>query len=333
MYPRVIGGTHMKKYTERSLLDFQKEFSDEEACVKHLREIRWPEGFQCPRCGHRDAWFVRTRNILDCKSCRAKISLTAGTIFHKTRTPLLKWYWLIYHMAMDKVGVSIAEMQRVLKLADYKTAWLMAHKIRKAMADRDAGYSLAGLVEMDDSFFGPKGHKTGRGSERKTTVLCAVSLYRNRKGEEKPGFAHMQVVENASANTIEIFLERLGYGATTEESKHLLEAIRTDGWRSYGKAIKGTNVSHYKVVLRDPKAAGRLLPWVHRVISNAKAVIRGAHRGVSEKHLQSYLSEVCYRFNRRFWERELFDRLIKACVSTETITYSQLAKIEKAVMN
>jgi hypothetical protein len=334
MYPRVIGGTHMAKgYTERSLLDFQNEFSDEEACVQHLRKIRWPEGFECPRCGHRDAWFVSTRNILDCKSCRAKVSLTAGTIFHKTRTPLLKWYWLIYHMAMDKVGVSIAEMQRVLQITDYKTAWLMAHKIRKAMADRDAGYSLAGLVEMDDSFFGPKGHKTGRGSERKATVLCAVSLYRNRKGEEKPGFAHMQVVENASASTIEDFLERLGYGPTTEESKHLLEAIRTDGWRSYGKAIKGTNVSHYKVVLRDPKAAGRLLPWVHRVISNAKAVIRGAHRGVSEKHLQSYLSEVCYRFNRRFWERELFDRLIKACVSTETITYSQLAKTQKPIMN
>jgi hypothetical protein len=315
-----------KRYKERSLLDFQKEFSNEEACVQHLREIRWPAGFRCPRCGHSAAWFISTRNILDCKLCRAKISLTAGTIFHKTRTPLVKWYWLIYHMAMDKVGVSISEMQRVLQITDYKTAWLMAHKIRKAMADRDAGYSLAGLIEMDDSFFGPKGHKTGRGSERKATVLCAVSLYRDRQGEERPGFAHMQVVDNASASTIENFLERLGYGSTTEESQHLLDAIRTDGWRSYGRAIKGTSLSHYKVVLRDPKAAGRLLPWVHRVISNAKAVIRGAHRGVSEKHLQSYLSEVCYRFNRRFWERELFDRLIKACVSTETVTYSHLVK-------
>lgn len=334
MYPLIRGGTAMtKRYRERSLLDFQKEFSTEEACSQHLRNIRWPDGFICPRCGYGEAWFVRTRNILDCKSCRAKISLTAGTIFHKTRTPLVKWYWLIYHMAMDKVGVSIAEMQRVLQITDYKTAWLMAHKIRKAMADRDAGYSLAGLVEMDDSFFGPKGHKTGRGSERKATVLCAVSLYRNRYGEEKPGFAHMQVVDNASASTIESFLERLGYGPRTEESKHLLEAIRTDGWRSYGKAIKGTNVSHYKVVLRDPKSAGRLLPWVHRVISNAKAVIRGPHRGVSEKHLQSYLSEVCYRFNRRFWEGELFDRLITACVSSETITYSQLVKDENSIMN
>lgn len=334
MYPRDAGGTPMtRRYQERSLLDFQKEFSTEVACAEHLRGLRWPEGFRCPRCGHGEAWFIKTRNVLDCKSCRTKTSLTAGTIFHKTRTSLVKWYWLIYHMAMDKVGVSIAEMQRVLEIADYKTAWLMAHKVRKAMADRDAGYSLAGLIEMDDTFFGPKGHKTGRGSERKATVLCAVSLYRDRHGEERPGFAHMQVVDKASATHIENFLERLGYGPATTESQNLLEAIRTDGWRSYGKAIGGTNLAHYKVVLRDLKAAGKLLPWVHRVISNSKAVIRGAHRGVSEKHLQSYLSEICYRFNRRFWERELFDRLIKACVSTEAMTYSQLVKNENLVMS
>jgi hypothetical protein len=102
-------------------------------------------------------------------------------------------------------------MQRVLEIRDYKTAWLMAHKVRKAMADRDAGYILAGLVEMDDSFFGPKGRRRGRGSERKSTVLCAVSLYRDLRGEEKPIFAHMQVVDNASASTIQGFLERLGY--------------------------------------------------------------------------------------------------------------------------
>lgn len=313
-----------RKYRNRSLLEFQNEFSTEEACSQHLMKMRWPDGFRCPICGHSEAWSIRTRNILDCKECRAKVSLTAGTIFHKTRTPLLKWYWLIYHMAMNKVGVSIAEMQRILEIKDYKTAWLMAHKVRKAMADRDARYSLAGLIELDDSFFGPTGSKRGRGSERKSTVLCAVSLYRDRQGKERAGFAHMRVVDNASAKSIGDFLERVGCGVATEEGKQLLEAIRSDGWRSYGRAATDKDLDHFKVVLRDPKAAGKLLPWVHRVISNVKAVIRGAHRGVSEKHLQSYLSEACYRFNRRFWERELFDRLVQACVSTKTITYSQL---------
>lgn len=314
------------RYRERSLLEFQKTFGTEEACIQHLREMKWPNGFACPRCGHSETWFIQTRDIFDCKGCRAKVSLTAGTIFHKTRTPLVKWYWLIYHMAMNKVGVSIAEMQRVLDIKDYKTAWLMAHKVRKAMADRDARYSLAGLVEMDDSFFGPSGMTRGRGSERKKTVLCAVSLYRDRKGKERPGFAHMRVVDNASAKSVEDFLQRLGCGSASEEGRQLLEAIRSDGWRSYGKVAKERDLKYCKVVLRDPKAAGKLLPWVHRVISNAKAVIRGAHRGISEKHLDAYLSEICYRFNRRYWERELFDRLLKACVSTDTITYPELTK-------
>lgn len=320
-----------KKYKERSLIEFQKEFPDNEACAKHLVEQRWPNGFVCPRCGHNEAWYLSKRQLFDCKRCRFQTTVTAGTIFHGTHTPLVNWYWVLYHMAMDKVGVSVAEMQRLLDIKQYRTAWLMAHKIRKAMADRDARYSLAGLVEMDDSFFGPKGTKRGRGSERKSTVLCTVSLYRDHQGEEHPGFAHMQVVENASADTIESFLERLGCGSTTKEGYDLLKAIRTDGWRSYGRAAKDSDTSHYKVILRDPKAAGKLLPWVHRIISNAKAVIRGSHRGVSEKHLQAYLSEICYRFNRRFWEKELFDRLVKACISTQTITHDDLVSGQQSI--
>jgi hypothetical protein len=227
-------------------------------------------------------------------------------------------------MAMGKVGVSVAEMQRLLEIKSYKTAWLMGHKIRKAMADRDARYTLAGLVEMDESFFGPSGETRGRGSERKSTVLCAVSLYTDRKGRQRPGFARLSVVSDASAKTIEDFLERLGCGLTTEEGKQLLEAIRTDGWKSYGAAAKSKKLTHFKVVLCKPEDAGELLPWVHRVISNTKSVIGGTHRGVSKKHLSSYLAEVCYRFNRRFWERELFDRLVQACLSTTTITHKEL---------
>ena len=323
----------MKRYSERSLLGFQKAFATEEGCAQHLQAMRWPDGFVCPHCGHPEAWAIRTRKLLDCKACRSKVSLTAGTIFHKTRTPLVKWYWLLYRMALDKVGVSVAEMQRLLEIKDYKTAWLMAHKVRKAMADRDARYRLAGLIEMDDAFFGPRGTRRGRGSERKRTVLCAVSLYRDPSGEERPGFAHLRVVDDASAKTIEDFLDRLGCGVTTAGGQQLLEAIRSDGWRAYGRAAKGKELTHCKVVLRDPKAAGKLLPWVHRVISNAKAVIRGAHRGVSEKHLQAYLSEIAYRFNRRYWEKELFDRLVKACVSTGTLTYRQLTASDEELMS
>lgn len=312
------------RYEGRSLLEFQKAFTNDEDCAKHLMTQRWGNEFICPKCRNKEFWYLTTRKLYECRNCHLQTSVTAGTIFHKTRVPLLKWYWLIYHMAMAKVGVSISEMQRILGIGQYRTAWLMAHKIRQAMVKRDEQYGLAGLVEMDESFFGPTGKKRGRGSEKKSTVLCAVSIYRNRKGEEKPGFAHMCVVENASADTIENYLERLGCSTKTKEGKQLMEAIRSDGWKSYGTAAKNKNLSHCKIVLRDPKAAGRLLPWIHKVISNAKTVIRGTHRGVSEKHLQAYLSAITYRFNRRFWEQELFDRLIQACVTAETITYKKL---------
>lgn len=314
----------VKPYKGRSLLDFQREFGTDEACAKHLAEQRWALGFRCPACGHPEFWSLDGRGLLDCKACRHQTSATSGTVFHKTRTSLLKWYWLLYHMAMNKVGVSIAEMQRLLDIGSYQTAWLMAHKVRKAMKDRDARYQLAGLVEMDESFFGPKGATRGRGSENKATVLCAVSLYTDGHGQERPGFARMAVVSDASAATIGDFLEKLGCGAETEQGGQLLQAIRSDGWRSYGRAAKDKDLQHYKVVLREPEDAGNLLPWVHRLISNAKSVIRGAHRGVSSKHLESYLNEICYRFNRRFWERELFDRLVQACVSTKTVTYDDL---------
>jgi len=314
------------KYMERSIIEFQKSFRNDEDCAKHLAEQRWGNKFICPRCGHTEFWYISKRKLFECRKCDFQTSVTSGTIFHRTRVSLLKWYWLIYHMAMDKVGVSISEMQRILGIGQYRTAWLMAHKVRQAMAKRDERYGLAGLVEMDESFFGPAGTKRGRGSERKSTVLCAVSIYRNRKGEEKPGFAHMCVVEDASAETIENYLDRLGCGVKTKEGKQLMKAIRSDGWRSYGTATKNKELAHCKIILRDPKSAGRLLPWIHKLISNAKAVIRGPHRGVSEKHLQAYLSEITYRFNRRFWEKELFDRLIQACVSAEAITYKRLTK-------
>ena len=317
----------MKNYQERSLLDFQKEFATEEACAQHLKEMRWPDGFVCPNCNRLDKdWYIEKRKVFECPHCCRQTSLIAGTIFHKTRTPLLKWYWIIYHMAMDKVGVSIAEMQRILEIKNYKTAWLMGHKVRKAMEERDSRYGLVGLIELDESFFGPTGTKRGRGSEHKKVVLCAVSLYRDQEGNEKPGFAHMKVADDASADSIEEFLDRLGCGSTTPEGHRLLEAIRTDGWVSYETVAKNKKLVHYRVILRNPRDAGRLLKWIHTVISNAKSVIRGSHRGVSQKHLQAYLSEICYRFNRRFWERELFDRLVKACVCSDTVTYKKLTE-------
>jgi len=155
-----------------SLLQFQKKFGTEKACQKQLFRLRWPEGFKCPRCGHGKTYFHSTRHLYQCKSCGYQASLTAGTVFHKTRTPLTKWFWLIWLMGRQKSGISMLSMQRMLEIKTYKTVWTMGHKIRKALADRDAHYKLAGLIEMDDTYFGaPKPGKRGRGAAGKAKVV------------------------------------------------------------------------------------------------------------------------------------------------------------------
>lgn len=310
-------------YGAMSWVAFQEEFRSEDDCYTWLFKTRWPNGFICPKCGWKKYWWISTEGLYKCSNCRYRVSLTAGTIFHKTRTPLMKWFMLIYRMATSKTGVSINEMRRELEIQDYKTVWTMAHKVRKAMADRDAKYTLAGLVEIDESFFGPRAPgKRGRGAEKKELVIIAVSTWTDQEGKEKPGFAHAFVVENASAETIESLLKRLN--VPKEEIDPLIRAIRSDGWRSYQTVSKELEMVHHRAVLRDPKDSMKLLPWTHMVIANAKAVFAGPHRGVSRKHLQRYLSEVCYRFNRRFWGREAFHRLLFACASTNTITRSEL---------
>lgn len=310
-------------YEGMGLLKFQKEFGSESECWDWLFRTRWPEGFRCPRCDHPEYTLIEPRHLYMCKACRHQTTLTAGTIFHKTKTPLLKWFWLIYRMATSKTGVSIAEMQRELEIRDYKTIWTMAHKIRKGMADRDAHYRLAGLVEVDESLFGPNSSgKPGRGAERKTVVIVAVSTWVNSSGDEEPGFAHAFVANDASADTIEGLLKRLT--VPVDEITPLITSIRSDGWRSYRAIARKMGVVHYRAVLRDPKDSMKLLPWTHRLIANAKAVVSGPHRGVSDKHLQRYLSEICYRFNRRFWPDESFHRLLNACATTSTVTRNEL---------
>jgi transposase-like protein len=296
--------------TPMSLIEFQQKFATEEACQQHLFRIRWPNGYRCPRCGHDQASFHSTRHLYQCKACKYQVSLTAGTIFHKTRTPLKKWFWMIFLMGRQKSGVSMLSLQRMLEIGSYKTVWAMGHKIRKAMAERDAQYKLAGLIEVDDSYFGSsKPGKRGRGASGKGKVVFAVEVK-----NDKPGFATIKQVENLGADQIS-----QGLKDCLEEDVEL----RTDGWRSYGSLHSG-KMKHSPVVIGTGKNAIKVLPWVHTLIANVKGTIRGVYRGVSTRHLSRYLGEFCYRFNRRFWESQIFDRLLTACLNSSTITFAEL---------
>lgn len=215
-------------------------------------------------------------------------------------------------MARQKSGVSILGMQRLLEIGSYKTAWLMGHKIRKAMTDRDDMYQLAGLVEMDEAFIGPqKSGKRGRGAEGKAKMLVSVE---NRG--EKAGFAAMRPIEKASRSEI----SSLAYDKVSQGS-----TIRTDGWSAY-RVLGEEGYDHEYVVLAKDKAGLKQLKWVHTLIANIKGNIRGVHHGVAPKHLGRYMGEFCYRFNRRFWHSELFDRTLLACTVTSTITLSELTE-------
>ena len=291
-----------------SLLQFKERFRSERACERALEKMRWPEGFVCPKCAHHIAYRHSKRRLIECAVCGYQASLTAGTIFHKTRTPLVKWFWAIYLLGQDKGGVSALRLSKQLDLG-YKTAWLILHKIRTAMAQRDSGYPLTGLIEMDDAFFGGvrKGRR-GRGADNKTPVLVMVES----KGEHA-GFIAMQTVENVERNQVE---------ETVAKCIAPSQRIRTDGYKSYahlnemGHQHDGTPV--------PPNQAAEDLPWVHTAISNAKRFLLGTYHGVSHKHMQRYLDEFCYRFNRRSWEKQITLRLLTACITAAPITYTEL---------
>ena len=186
-------------------------------------------------------------------------------------------------------------MQKLLNIKDYKTAWMMAHKIRHAMAARDANYQLAGLIEIDDSYFGgSKPGKRGRGASGKAKVVLAIE---NR--DDHAGFAKASMVSEVDSDSIQrAFGSYIRKGAT----------IRSDGWRAYG-ILRSKAIAH-DVVIGSGQDGSKNLPWVHLLISNIKGGIRGVYRGVGAKHLNRYLSEFCYRHNRRFWENQIFDRLL-----------------------
>jgi len=297
-------------YRRMGLLDFQKCFPTERECYEYLVRTRFANGFACPHCGSPNSGMIRTRALRQCKACRAQISVTAGTIFHRTRTPLLHWFWAIFLVAKDKRGHSALQLSKELSVS-YERAWLMMHKIRSAMSSRDARYSLDGVIEMDEAYFGaPDPGRRGR-STRRTKVLVALSLTE----DGKPRFVKVQTIRRLDGRCIWGFAQR-----------HFApgSVVRTDGLRAY-RCLAKKGFRH-KAIVAAGSNAENLLHWVHILISNVKAFITGTFHGLDAKHIQRYLDEFCYRFNRRGREDELFDRLLLACATAPPLTYDELTR-------
>jgi len=227
----------------------------------------------------------------------------------KTHIQLEKWFWAIYLVGRDKRGCSATLLSRELELS-YKAAWFLLHRIRKAMKDRDSNYLLAGVVELDDTYFGApdEGAKRGRGTS-KAKVMVGLSL--DDKGH--PQFLKMRVVNDLKKETIAEFAHLNVAGGST---------ISSDAFRSYQNLPEQGYRLHAKVFL--PKEDEKHLKWLHTIVSNAKAFIAGTFHGLDQKHLQRYLDEFCYRFNRRFFLDELFNRIIYSCITSQKLRYTEL---------
>lgn len=296
----------MAQQETMSILEFMKRFATEEKCREYLYQIRWSEGYVCPKCGVQDAPYqIKARNKLQCRHCTHQTSVTAGTIMEKSRTPLTKWFLAIYLMGQDKRGCSALKLKRELGIA-YDTAWTISHKIRKAMGERDSLYMLSGTVEADDSFFGAahEGSKRGRGTD-KTPVVFGLSL--DEKG--RPGYLRAQVCTGVDGDVL------------AEFAKNCIEPgtlIRSDGLPAYKRLGKEGFLHEAEVF--DHKRNPEHLKWLHTLISNVKSFIAGTYHGLDDIHLQAFLDEFCYRFNRRHWIDQLFARTLKACSSANPFT-------------
>ena len=304
-------------YESMNLVSFAKRFSDEKACEEHLFKIRWPKGFECPRCRNSMFFNLPKRRLYQCKKCGYQASLTSGTVMHKTRTPLLKWFWTIFLVGSDKRGISALALSKKVEISHWK-AWTMLGKIRNAMKQRDANYQLAGLVQVDDSYFGGK-PRDGNGTNGRGTDKLPVLVEVSTTGDGKPLFAKMQVVKAVSGKEIvRVVSTDIAPG----------QIIKTDGWLAY-RAVKDAGYNHKPTVIYGPKGEGHsVFKWANVIISNVKAFLKGTYHGVSKngKHLQMYLDEFCYRFNRRKKEPQLFERLLTACTVMKGKTFSELTQ-------
>jgi transposase-like protein len=177
-----------------NVAEFMERFGSQEACVEHLRSVRWGrnlERFACLACGHRKGWWLPKRQLVECCECHRQTSVTAGTVFHRLRSPLWKWFWAIYQLAQDKKGIAAIELAKQISVS-YSTAWLILHKLRRAMRRRDEGYVLQGLVEVDETYVGGKAEgPRGRGANKKTPVAVALEL----RSDGKPGHVGMGSLE------------------------------------------------------------------------------------------------------------------------------------------
>ena len=283
------------KQVPDSLLAVQHMVPDDDACAAWLIEMRWPDGFVCPTCSHEKGWALRRKaHTFACTGCRRQTSVTAGTILHASKLPLTVWFWAADLMATHSNGISALQLQKQLGIGSYRSAWLLAHKLRASMVEPERN-PLSGLVDIDEASRpfrtkdDPPTGGQGRSHDGKMLIVGAADL------------GHF--VETAAGP----------------------DAIaKTDGWSGYA----AVPADRHNVHVVGKTTAHLVLPWIHQVFSNLKGWARGVYHGLRRKHLQADLDEVVFRFNRRKTRHDAFRSLFRLATNAQPLTYSMLIEPE-----
>lgn len=291
-----------------------QEINSEEKAREFVWKIKFGgKDFTCPKCAHEKFWQRRDRNeVRLCQCCRTEVRLRQGTIFQDSKAPILAWLRAIHFVTQGKRGISALELTRHIQVKSYDTCWLMLHKIREALRQKDEEYKLKNIVELDGATFGKK----ETGNQAKVLIAIESKDWIDAKGrpKSKAGFAKVVVADETKKNAQDFVDAAIVPGSM----------VNSDGGQSF-RELKNVDVD-YQVTANDPLVLDHWLPWVHKFISNAKVWINGTYHGVDSRYLGQYLAEYTYRFNRRHDPDSLFHRGVTACVKATQKTKVALSR-------
>lgn len=300
-----------------SLSDFMAQYGTEEQCQQTLFAWRWPHGFVCPSCGHAKACALRSRRLLQCAACRHQCSLISDTIFGGTKLPLQVWFLAMFLLTQAKNGLSALELSRQLGIS-YNSTWLMKHKLMQVMKERESTKPLAGLIQLDDAFWGGRRRgKRGRGARGKTPMVAAVAT----DAHGRPQRLRLNRVRGFRVREIARWSQtHLSPGSQ----------VCSDGLSCFS-AVSQAGCRHEPKVMSGPGGVRRrrALKWVDTMLGNVKNAIHGTYHAIGHKHLPRYLAEFCWRFNRRFDLANLLSRLAVIATRTPPMPY-RLVKLAES---
>jgi predicted RNA-binding Zn-ribbon protein involved in translation (DUF1610 family) len=296
-----------------TLREFAKLFPDDAACAVYLEERRWPDGFVCPECGSLTAWKLETKRwTWECRDCGRQTSVTAGTVMHGSKVPLRDWFMAAHLLATHSNGMSALQLQAKLSLGSYKTAWLLLHKLRRAMVDPNRSL-LFGDVEVDESTIpfrtldDPVAGGQGRSPIGKIAIIGAVELLEGNA----PGRIRLEVIPDYRGDTLKGFIRR-----NIEPGSHI--------WTDDNKSYYGLSGYGHTPRVIGKMAAHIIMPWIHRVFSNLKRWGTGVFHGFRAKYLNAYLGEYIFRWNRRRSYKSAFERLVGIGVAIAPVTRADI---------